>query len=88
MWNPPETVVWNADKLYLRDLEVAGVALLVEFGVSVLAAASRPWLYARVDVVEARGGPVLIELELIEPQLFLTAAAAVRMADALESRRG
>jgi glutathione synthase/RimK-type ligase-like ATP-grasp enzyme len=59
---------------------------LREFGEAVLAAVSRPWLYARVDVVEARPGPVLMELELIEPQLFLTAAAAVRLADALESR--
>jgi hypothetical protein len=204
LWNPPATVLWNADKLYLRDLAAAGVALppthwfeagvrpelpallrdwglsrgvlkprisataygthlvspemlpsdsdwrhvdavgglfqgfvgeietlgevslifidgafshavrkqpargdyrvqsdfggsweaavvqspLVEFGASVLAAASRPWLYARVDVVEARGGPVLMELELIEPQLFLTPAAAERMAEALVSRRG
>jgi glutathione synthase/RimK-type ligase-like ATP-grasp enzyme len=57
-----------------------------EFGEAVLAAMSRPWLYARVDVVETPLGPVLMELELIEPQLFLTPAAASRMADALESR--
>jgi glutathione synthase/RimK-type ligase-like ATP-grasp enzyme len=61
-------------------------ASLREFGEGVLAAVSRPWLYARIDVVEANQGPVLMELELIEPQLFLTAAAAIRMADALESR--
>jgi glutathione synthase/RimK-type ligase-like ATP-grasp enzyme len=61
-------------------------ASLREFGVAVLARVSRPWLYARVDVVETRQGPVLMELELIEPQLFLTAAAAVRLAEALESR--
>lgn len=59
---------------------------LREFGEAVLAAVSRPWLYARVDVVETHQAPVLMELELIEPQLFLTAASAMRLADALESR--
>lgn len=27
LWNPPETVLWNTDKLYLRDLATAGAAL-------------------------------------------------------------
>jgi glutathione synthase/RimK-type ligase-like ATP-grasp enzyme len=31
----------------------------------------RPWLYARVDAVEREGGLTLMELELIEPVLFL-----------------
>jgi glutathione synthase/RimK-type ligase-like ATP-grasp enzyme len=48
----------------------------IGFGQAVLAAAARPWLYARVDLVEADGGPVLMELELIEPDLFLTAEGA------------
>jgi hypothetical protein len=30
-----------------------------------------PWLYARVDGVEAGGTFLLMELELIEPSLFL-----------------
>jgi hypothetical protein len=30
-----------------------------------------PWLYARVDGVELEGGLALMELELIEPSLFL-----------------
>ena len=47
-----------------------------DFGGSVLAAVSRRWLYARVDLVETDRGPVLMELELIEPDLFLTPAAA------------
>ena len=29
-----------------------------------------PWLYARVDVVLAERGPLLMELELVEPELF------------------
>ena len=27
LWNPAATVLWNADKLYLRDLGEAGIAL-------------------------------------------------------------
>jgi glutathione synthase/RimK-type ligase-like ATP-grasp enzyme len=199
MWNPPSTVLWNADKLYLRDLASAGIALprtqwfepgerpdiaalleawgagravlkprisataygthvvsrqrgidaaewpalersgcllqrfvaeiesrgeislvfldgrfshavrkrpvagdfrvqadfggsletatpsghTIGFGEAVLAAAARPWLYARVDLVETDGGPVLMELELIEPDLFLTPEGAARLAEAL-----
>ena len=58
------------------------------FGDAVLAAVSRPWLYARVDLVETDRGPVLMELELIEPDLFLTPAAAARLAAALLARAG
>jgi glutathione synthase/RimK-type ligase-like ATP-grasp enzyme len=35
----------------------------------------RDLLYARVDVVPTDGGPVLLELELVEPSLFCAAAA-------------
>lgn len=55
----------------------------VEFGETVLAAAARPWLYARVDLVETESGPVLMELELIEPDLFLTPGAAAGLAEGL-----
>jgi glutathione synthase/RimK-type ligase-like ATP-grasp enzyme len=55
----------------------------VEFAEAVLAAAGRPWLYARVDLVETAGGPVLMELELIEPDLFLTPEGAARLAQGL-----
>jgi glutathione synthase/RimK-type ligase-like ATP-grasp enzyme len=58
------------------------------FGDAVLAAVSRPWLYARVDLVETDRGPLLMELELIEPDLFLTPAAAARLAVALLARAG
>jgi glutathione synthase/RimK-type ligase-like ATP-grasp enzyme len=46
-------------------------------------------LYARVDLArDDAGRPCLMELELVEPTLFFTAApgAAERMADALEAR--
>jgi glutathione synthase/RimK-type ligase-like ATP-grasp enzyme len=50
-----------------------------------------PWLYARVDGIERAGRLVLMELELIEPQLFLGAhtGAAARLAEAVlrEARR-
>jgi glutathione synthase/RimK-type ligase-like ATP-grasp enzyme len=55
----------------------------IGFGEAVLAAAARPWLYARVDLVETDRGPVLMELELIEPDLFLTPAGAARLAEGL-----
>jgi glutathione synthase/RimK-type ligase-like ATP-grasp enzyme len=58
-------------------------AATIEFGEAVLAAAARPWLYARVDLVETDGGPLLMELELIEPDLFLTPDAAARLAEGL-----
>ena len=60
---------------------------IVEFGERVLDAAGRAWLYARVDLVDTGHGPVLMELELIEPDLFLTPAAAERLACGLLARR-
>lgn len=46
-------------------------------------------LYARVDMVEAASGPLLMELELIEPSLFLQSHpdATRRFADAICGRR-
>ncbi len=62
---------------------------LREFSAAVLDAAARPWLYARVDVIESANGPVLMELELIEPELFLTysSEAVTRFAEALLRHR-
>lgn len=48
--------------------------VLRAFGDAVLDTARQRWIYARVDVVEAAAGPALMELELIEPELFLTSA--------------
>jgi hypothetical protein len=47
----------------------------------------RPWAYARVDGVEVEGRLMLMELELIEPFLFLSSdpAAASRFADAVSA---
>jgi glutathione synthase/RimK-type ligase-like ATP-grasp enzyme len=51
----------------------------------VLGACPQRWTYARVDAVEQAGEPLLMELELIEPALFLGAepGAAGRLADAI-----
>ena len=51
----------------------------------VLAAVDGPWLYARVDGVEAGDGFRLMELEMLEPLLFLKtdAGAAARFASAI-----
>lgn len=56
-----------------------------EAAARVLAEVPRPWLYARVDGVVVRGTFTLMELELIEPVLFLELApeAGGRLADAL-----
>ena len=40
-------------------------------------------LYARVDLLPGPDGPVVVELELVEPSLFLNYAAEGRAADAL-----
>jgi glutathione synthase/RimK-type ligase-like ATP-grasp enzyme len=49
---------------------------------------TEPLLYSRVDLLPSSSGPVLIELELIEPSLFLSyeAGAAARLAEAIAAR--
>jgi glutathione synthase/RimK-type ligase-like ATP-grasp enzyme len=61
-------------------------APLVRQADRVLAAVDSPWLYARVDGVEADGRLLLMELEVVEPSLFLDAApdAARRFAAAID----
>lgn len=54
---------------------------------AILGTAPGRWpLYARVDIVLDHGSLLLMELELIEPELFLDEAAAGRFADALLAR--
>jgi hypothetical protein len=76
-------------------------AALVDLGAGVLEAAEaavrdgssgprgpgETLLYARVDLVEAAAGPLLIELELIEPALFLEAHPPAAPALAMALRR-
>lgn len=49
---------------------------LVTQGLAMLAQLDEPWLYARVDGLLVDGVLTLMELELIEPSLFLDAAPA------------
>ena len=53
-----------------------------------LAAAGQPLLYGRVDLVPGPGGPLVMELELVEPDLYFGSApgSADRMARAIAGR--
>ena len=67
-------------------------SVIREIAVAAVAAAPAEPLYARIDVVGTDEGPAVIELELIEPALYLDVAprAAETIADALlaATRRG
>jgi hypothetical protein len=71
-----------------RVEELAPAASLRDFAEHVLQSIGFLWLYARVDLVQTAAGPVLMELELIEPDLFFAQApnAAHRLAAALLDR--
>lgn len=88
MLTGPDTGV---DQLYVPEVisprEPSRAELSV--GEAALAAAPGGLLYARVDLIEGpHGSPVLVELELTEPSLFLFTApdAADRFADAIAAR--
>jgi glutathione synthase/RimK-type ligase-like ATP-grasp enzyme len=61
---------------------------IVGWGDGVLRALDEMPLYARVDLVETGDGPLLMELELVEPSLFfgLAPEAATRLAAAVRAR--
>ena len=60
---------------------------LIAFANRIMATA-RQCLYARVDIVESARGPLLMELELIEPELYflIVPSAAARFALAVTSK--
>jgi glutathione synthase/RimK-type ligase-like ATP-grasp enzyme len=60
-------------------------AAQVAWAESVLHAIREPWTYARVDAVQNDEGPMLMELELLDPELFFKyhPAAAGDLIDAL-----
>jgi glutathione synthase/RimK-type ligase-like ATP-grasp enzyme len=66
------------------ELEVAAAALDAVAS-AVPGMSRRDLLYARVDVAPYHGGPVVLELELVEPSFFCTTdpGAAERAADAI-----
>jgi hypothetical protein len=63
-------------------------AVLDALGAAVPGVGRDELLYARVDLAPGPGGPVLLELELIEPSLFLATSpgAAERAAQAIAAR--
>jgi hypothetical protein len=63
----------------------------LELAARALDAVGRPLLYARVDCVATEQGPRLMELEVIEPSLFLPLAppsAVEALGDAVAARVG
>lgn len=60
----------------------------LEYGKNLLNQIQEDLLYARVEIVETQKGPVLIELEITDPMLFLATCneAPKRFADAIESQ--
>lgn len=69
---------------------VTPTAAQLEVAERAVAAAGEPLLYARVDLVPGPDGPVVMELELVEPDLYLATAsgAAERLARAVAARAG
>ena len=63
-------------------------AALLSFAATVMTHVPDTCLYARADVVESRRGPLLMELELIEPELYflIVPGAADRMAHLIIER--
>jgi glutathione synthase/RimK-type ligase-like ATP-grasp enzyme len=60
-------------------------AARIAWAESVVAAAPEPWTYARVDLVTDTAGPLLMELELLDPELFFKyePASAARLITSL-----
>jgi glutathione synthase/RimK-type ligase-like ATP-grasp enzyme len=67
------------------SVPAAAPELVIATAEQVLARVEFPWLYARVDLVHSESGARLMELEMLEPDLFLRheAGAAVRFAEAV-----
>ena len=61
---------------------------LLEFGEAVMAQVPASCVYARVDIVDTARGPLLMELELIEPELYfsIVPGSAERMARVIVDR--
>jgi len=65
-------------------------AALLAFGESVMAHVPESCAYARVDAIDSARGPLLMELELIEPELYfsIVPGSAERMARVIVDRLG
>ena len=72
-----------------REVVHQPTAAELDLATRALAAVGEPLLYARVDCVPTAEGPLLMELELIEPSLFLWLApdtAGAALGDAVAGR--
>jgi glutathione synthase/RimK-type ligase-like ATP-grasp enzyme len=80
----PGTELYLTETIAAREASAAERAV-GEQALAALPFASRALAYARVDLLPAADGPVVLEVELTEPSLFLgyEPAAAGRLADAL-----
>jgi glutathione synthase/RimK-type ligase-like ATP-grasp enzyme len=69
-----------------RSFQITASRELRDFADSVVTVLPEPPLYARIDVVRYKDQPVVMEVELIEPDLFVTLVqgAVERFADAVE----
>ena len=66
------------------ECDIIPPGALIEQAQAILRHVSVPWLYARVDAVEVSGHLCLMEIELIEPALFLNSSpVAARFAHAV-----
>ncbi len=79
---PPDRAVWEED-IRPRDPAPADRALAERVLAWVVGRFGAAPLYARVDLLPAPGGPLVLEVELVEPSLFLATApgSAGRLAD-------
>lgn len=70
------------------EAELAVAQRIFAFANAANAGRAENLLYARVDLLPGADGPVLVELELVEPSLFLTYSedAADRLAAAIDAR--
>ena len=88
--NPVSILRWNSDKTYLAELDAVGIPSVAEQALAATAEITKsgPMAYARVDILRDGNGVFrLMELELIEPSLFLRFApdAGTAFAQALVS---
>jgi glutathione synthase/RimK-type ligase-like ATP-grasp enzyme len=60
---------------------------LTDLAENVLTKLPHPWLYARIDVVDWQNSPLISEVEVIEPSLYLSfdSQAPQRLALAVQS---
>ncbi|WP_375481511.1 RimK family alpha-L-glutamate ligase [uncultured Jatrophihabitans sp.] len=83
----PERALYKAEAIAAREPDAAELAVGEQALAAVRARFGTP-LYARVDLLPAPDGPVVVELELVEPSLFLAQAdhAAATFAAAIAAR--